>query len=246
MKRVLIAGAFALSFGGSALAADLPPPPAPPAPATYVPRVPDYNWTGIYIGGNFGAAYNQGQYCDPFGNCFSATNSTKFLGGGQVGGNYEFANGIVIGVEAMFDWAPNTGNSATITGLGGNTATFTVNNSWLTTVTGRLGYAWDRLLIYGKGGFAWVGSSNSNLTDVTTGLSVTGTTNNYGWTAGAGLEYAIWGSLSARVEYDYIGLNGATYGTPAGFASFPSDTFTGNNRNIQMVTLGINYKFGGW
>ena len=74
--------------------------------------------------------------------------------------------------------------------------------------------------------------------------AIAGTTNNYGWTAGAGLEYAFWNNWSARVEYDYIGLNGATYGTPAGFVSFPSDTFTGSNRNIQMVTLGINYKFG--
>jgi outer membrane immunogenic protein len=197
----------------------------------YVPTpVPYYNWTGIYIGGNLGFGMSSGSFSDPAGNTFSSAN-----------------NGVLVGVEAMFDWTPNSGNTATLTGAGGNLATLTNNNSWLTTVTGRLGYAWDRVLLYGKGGFAWVGSSNSNITDVTTGNSVTGTTNNYGWTAGAGLEYAFWNNLSARVEYDYIGLNGATYGTPATFASFPGDTFTGSKRNIQMVTLGLNYKFGfGW
>jgi outer membrane immunogenic protein len=247
MKRFWIAGAFALLIGGPALAADLPPPPAPMprAPATYVPAaVPYYNWTGIYVGGNLGFGFNHGSYTDAAGNSFGTQSNTKFLGGGQIGLNYEFGNGVVIGAEAMFDWTPNAANSATIVGAGGNTATLTINNSWLSTFTGRLGYAWDRVLVYGKGGFAWVGSSNSRVTDNTSGISVTGATNNYGWTAGLGVEYAVWGNLSARVEYDFVGLNGATFGTPAGFVSFPSDSFTGNNRNIQLVTLGLNYKFG--
>ena len=247
MKLIWVAaGAFALSIGGPALAADLPPPPAPPprAPATYVPvPVPYYNWTGFYIGGNLGGGFSSGSFSDPLGNTFTSPSNFKFLGGGQVGANYEFGNGFLIGVEAMFDWTPNSGNTATLTTPGG-AAALTINNSWLTTVTGRLGYAWDRLLIYGKGGFAYVGSSNSRLTDLTSGNSVTGTTSNYGWTAGAGLEYAFWNNWSARVEYDYIGLNNATYGVPVGPAFPPGDTFTGSNRNIQMVTLGINYKFG--
>ncbi len=246
MKRILVAGAFALSIGGPAFAADLPPPPAPPprAPATYVPApVPYYNWTGIYIGGNLGAGYGSGSFSGP-GATFTSQSNTHFLGGGQVGANYEFGNGVLIGAEAMFDWTPNSNNGSSVAGAGGSTATLTINNSWLTTVTGRLGYAWDRLLVYGKGGFAWVGSSNSRLTDSASGISVAGTTNNYGWTAGVGLEYAFWGNWSGRVEYDFIGLNGATFVTPAGFTSFPSTSFTGSGRNLQLVTLGINYKFG--
>ncbi len=58
MKRILWAGAIALVAGGQALAADLPPPVAPRAPATYVPTtVPVYNWSGIYIGANGGYAF---------------------------------------------------------------------------------------------------------------------------------------------------------------------------------------------
>ena len=250
MKRFWIAGAFALSVGGPALAADLPPPPGPMprAPATYIPAaVPYYNWTGFYIGGNLGGAFNQGSYSDPTGNTFSAANSFKFAGGGQIGANYEFANGALIGVEAMFDWFPNTSNTIAVT-LGppfaaGTAASATINNSWLTTVTGRLGYAWDRLLIYGKGGFAYVGASNSNVT--IGGVGVQTAASSYGWTAGVGLEYVVFGNLSARVEYDYVGLTNNTFGVPAGVGGLGApDQFTGNNRNIQLVTLGLNYKFG--
>ncbi len=52
----------------------------------------------------------------PLGNSFGTQSNTKFLGGGQIGANYEFGNGFLVGVEAMFDWAPNSANSATITG----------------------------------------------------------------------------------------------------------------------------------
>ena len=70
------------------------------------------------------------------------------MGGGQVGVNYEFCSGVVIGAEAMFDWLPNTTNTFNVTDGGPwcswpNTASATLNSRWLTTVTGKLGYAWD-------------------------------------------------------------------------------------------------------
>jgi hypothetical protein len=72
--------------------------------------------------------------------------------------------GAVIGAEAMFDWLPNTQNTITVTN-GANTANVTLNNRWLTTVTGKLGYAWGSfpVLLYGKGGGAWVGTSSPGL-----------------------------------------------------------------------------------
>src|SRR6476469_10280547 len=120
MKRILIliASAVAFAAGGQAFAADLPPPMAPPprAPAMYVPVVPLYNWTGFYIGGNVGASWNStGTISDTFGSTFGTTTNTSFLGGGQVGVNYEFWGGVVIGAEAMFDWVPNTSNTITVT-----------------------------------------------------------------------------------------------------------------------------------
>ena len=120
MKRLVLASvALCVGAGSAALAADLPPPyVAPPrAPATYVPVIPLYNWSGFYIGGNLGAGWNSGgSVSDTFGSTFTGSGqTTKFLGGGQVGVNYEFYGGVVIGAEAMFDWLPNTTNTFTAT-----------------------------------------------------------------------------------------------------------------------------------
>ena len=76
-----------------------------------------YNWSGFYVGGNLGAGWNSGgSVSDTFGSTFSGSGqTTKFLGGGQVGVNYEFCGGVVVGAEAMFDWLPNTTNTFTAT-----------------------------------------------------------------------------------------------------------------------------------
>jgi outer membrane immunogenic protein len=82
------------------------------------------------------------------------------------------------------------------------------NGRWLTTATGRVGLAADRLLGYIKGGGAWVGSNNLTLTNLTSGGSVSignGNTNT-GWVAGAGIEWAFANNWTAKLEYDYVGL----------------------------------------
>ena len=254
MKRLAFAVTALSIVGGNALAADILPPPAPPprAPAAYIPIAPPYNWSGFYIGGNLGAAWNSGgSVSDTFGSTFSGSGqTTKFVGGGQVGVNYEFWGGVVIGAEAMFDALPNTTNTFNaIEGPGGGpfagtTASATLNSRWLTTATGKLGYAWDRVLLYGKGGGAWVGSDNPNLTvgGVPTTLT-SSTTTNSGWTAGVGIEWAFAGPWSARVEYDFIGLQNRSITVAGG--PFVGDTINFNNRNISLLTAGLNYKFGG-
>jgi outer membrane immunogenic protein len=255
MKRILIASALALAAGGQALAADLPPPPPMPrAPATYIPVAPYYNWTGFYIGGNLGAAFTSASFSDTLGSTFTNSSNTTFLGGGQVGVNYEFWGGVVVGAEAMFDWAPNQNNTVTATlpaaapgALSGATATATINNRWLSTATGKLGYAWDRVLLYGKGGGAWVGQNNTNLTAAGVPFTLSSSSNNnLGWTAGVGVEWAFWGTWSARAEYDYIALNNQTYNVTAAGGGAVLDTITAKTRTINMVTAGVNYKFGPW
>jgi outer membrane immunogenic protein len=251
MKRVALAVALSTVAGTVALAADLPPPPAPPprAPATYVPApMAVYNWTGFYIGGNLGLGWNGGSYSDPAGRSFSSSGTNvKFLGGAQAGFNYEFAGGFLLGAEADFDFRPNSANTTNAINVPGGTASLTVNNGWLITLTGRLGYAFDRFLPYAKGGFAWVGSNNNSInltpTGGTTASFGAGNNQNYGWTVGAGVEWAFWGNVSARLEYDYIGLNSQTISVPGTAAILAGDSFTGSSRSIQMVNLGLNYKF---
>ena len=100
----------------------------PRAPATYVPiAAPYYNWTGFYIGGNLGAGFSNGSFSDTLVSTFSTSSTTQFLGGGQVGANYEFWGGVVIGAEAMFDWLPNSKNTVTAntSGLRGITGSAT-------------------------------------------------------------------------------------------------------------------------
>jgi len=253
MKRLAFAVALSVGAGTAALAADLPPPaPMPRAPATYVPVVaPPYNWSGFYIGGNLGAGWNGGgSVSDTFGSTFSGSGQTvKFLGGGQVGVNYQFWGGVVIGAEAMFDWLPNTTNTFNAIGGGpatGNIASATLNNRWLTTATGKLGYAWDRVLLYGKAGGAWVGQQNPTLTVNNLPAAVAGSsTNNFGWTAGVGVEWAFYGGWSARAEYDFVQLQNQSLTVPATGGPFGGDVININNRNINLFTAGINYKFGG-
>jgi outer membrane immunogenic protein len=236
-----------LAIPVAASAADLKPAPV----YTKAPMVaPVFSWTGFYIGGNLGGAWAHRNVTDSlFGLNFSnGTNNGVFIGGGQIGGNYQF-NNFVVGVEGSFDWAANNNNTTTgivVPGLGGNTIQVTSNNTWITTLAGRLGVAYDRVLFYGKGGGAWVGNNSFTVTNVTTGASITGSNSNTtsGWLAGAGIEWAFANSWTLKFEYDYIGLSGRTFTVPAGSPFLVGDTFTTGNSNIQMATVGVNFLFG--
>ena len=212
-----------------------------------------YNWTGPYIGGNIGAAW-QGlsgtSFSDTLGSTFTAPTNVQFMGGGQAGVNYQFWDGVVIGAEVMFDWLPSTQNAQITATAPDGTAAFidTINNRWLTTATGRLGYAWDRVLFYGKGGGAWVGGAGSS--GMTVGgapVALTSSSNSdFGWTAGFGLEWAFWNNWSLRAEYDYIGLSNQSFTVAPGPTTFGGDVITFNDRSISTMTVALNYKFGGW
>ena len=109
-KSVALALALSVAATSAALAADLPAPP----PVYYKEPPIVYNWTGFYIGGNIGAAWSGlsgGNFSDTIDSTFTAPTNVQFMGGGQIGVNYEFWGGVVIGAEAMFDWLPNTVNA---------------------------------------------------------------------------------------------------------------------------------------
>jgi outer membrane immunogenic protein len=142
MKQRLIAGAFALSVGGQAVAADLPSPMAPKAPAAYVPTtaVPVYNCSGVYLGINGGYAVAQSVWADPA--VFAGTGPFSMDGvqiGGTIGANYQWGH-FVLGIEGDGDWTKQKGTIS--------------RSDWLATVRGRAGYAFDRILLYGTGGAA--------------------------------------------------------------------------------------------
>src|SRR5262249_45294817 len=200
--RIALAVALSVGAAATALAADVPAPPASPV---YVPVPPSlYDWTGIYFGANLGADWSRGNFSDAAGNTFTTTSNSQFLGGGQLGVNYQFWGRVVIGAEGVFDWFPNSSNSSTATALNGNAATVTINNRWLTTATGRLGYTWDRVLLYGKAGGAWVGGSSPGLTINGVPALLFGNTINFGWPGGLGVEWAF--GTAGRREPSTISL----------------------------------------
>jgi outer membrane immunogenic protein len=238
LTSLLLGASFAAN------AADLPPA-MPRAPVAYMPvAAPVFSWTGFYIGGNLGGGWNRGNVVDSaFGVNFTNGNSTSFLGGGQVGGNYQIG-AFVIGAEAVFDWFANNNNSDNGTTVpGGAILRVSANDRWVTTVAARFGYAWDHALFYGKAGGGWVGAGNFAVTNVGTGASVAfnnGNTNT-GWLVGAGVEYAFTQNWTAKLEYDYLALNNASYTVTV--PGVGPDTFTNGGRNVQTLTVGVNYLF---
>lgn len=232
----------------AASAADLKPaPPVYKAP----PMMPVFSWTGFYIGGNIGGAWDNTTISDGlFGLSFNNGNNGVFVGGGQVGFNYQVSN-VVFGLEGDFDWAANNNNTVTgVIGPLGHTFTASANDRWMATIAGRLGYAFDRWLLYVKGGGGWVGADSFTVTDLTTGASVTAGSSNSvsGWLFGGGFEWAFANNWSLRAEYDYLGLSGRSLTIPATFpvVALHGDTFTTGRNNVQMATVGINYRFGAY
>jgi outer membrane immunogenic protein len=225
-KQTLIGLTFIVSFGlaasaGSASAADLALPAAAPAA---------YNWTGLYLGINAGYASATNTETLNGGGLggSGSVNLPAFAGGLQVGGNYQ-AGSLVLGFEADFDAL--TANQSIAFGP----LTGTAQVPWLGTLRGRVGWAFDRYLVYATAGGAG-GELRSNLN--LTGIGGTSATDTFGaWTAGGGLEVGITGALSARLEYLYLQSDSVSIvvnGPPA---------VTADNRvRDSMVRAGLNYR----
>jgi outer membrane immunogenic protein len=184
-------------------------------------------------------------WSDSFGDSFSNAQKAVFAGGGQVGANYQF-NWLVVGVEADFDWLANNSNSSNavfVPGVG--SLQFSANDRWMTTLAGRVGVAANNWLFYAKGGGGWVGVNNPTLTNVTTGgsISVSNSNSNSGWLAGAGIEWAFAPNWTAKIEYDFLGLNNSSLTVPVGTPLIGGDVITVTNRDVQTLTVGINYLF---
>ncbi len=235
-KGLGAAALVALLCASPALAADLSRPvytKAPPA------APPPFSWTGFYIGANIGGAWANGNLVDNFTGASFGFDPAGFIGGGQAGFNYQI-NQFVFGVEGDID-----GTTISQTGVGIPTGIGTLqghdSTDWIATLTGRVGIAWDRWLWYAKGGGAWVQES-ATITNQTTGVSVGNSTTLDGWTAGVGVEWAFFDQWSAKLEYDYIGLNDWS---PATSNIFVNDFLTLHS-HVQEFKAGINYRFGGW
>src|SRR6187399_1721467 len=186
-----------------ASAADLPrkAPPAPPPP-------PPLTWTGCYIGANLGGAWGRFRVEGPFGgSAEQSTNNAGFAGGGQIGCDYQFAGGWVIGFRNMFDGTTNsrdrTFTVTTATGTATGAAEF--HNRWFDALTGRIGYSWQpNSLLYFQGGAVWSRvEADLFLTDGVTVVAGSFSDTKTGWTVGGGWEYRFSPNWSVFIEGNY-------------------------------------------
>jgi outer membrane immunogenic protein len=172
-----------------------------------------------------------------------------FIGGGQLGYNWQVLPQYVIGIEWLFDGTDIRGSGNGVT-IGNALVTGSLHHDWVSTVTARFGYAANHWLFYGKAGAAWVQNSSTVSALFPNGAfgSVSGTNTSTGWTAGAGIEYGFAPNWTVKLEWDYIGLdNWNLDATPLVTVNPLVRTFVGDSfelhHNINMLTVGVNYIF---
>jgi len=258
-------------IAGNGAAADLPRK----APALMVAQA--YSWTGCYVGGHVGYGWGRSDVTEsnwsigPGGSAYltSTLESDGAVYGGQLGCNYQFASGGLVG-----NWVVGIQGDFAGTSIRGDvgdplndyfasgsqpTGTLGMKTKWLASVTGRLGVTgWNnRALFYAKGGVAWVKNewdlSASAYCGIYSDIGGCGPSslkdNRTGWTAGGGIEWVILPSSprwTALVEYDYYRFNGTGSSRLAGVEfSDPRNAIILGDRNIQTVKFGVNYKLFG-
>jgi outer membrane immunogenic protein len=242
MKKSLLAGVSlgALALASGAQAADMAVAPVYKAPVA----VPVWSWTGFYVGANVGGASARTRISNPSGgillpNTSFNSNQSGVIGGLQAGYNWQF-NSLVVGIEGDIS-AASLGRSTSAVPLSFNpTDTFSGNMTALGTVRGRIGWAFDRLLIYGTGGVAFANLRDQYLdTNFPAPGSTSATSSATGWTAGGGVEYALWGNWTARAEYLHVG-----FPTRNASGTIVATTYTfAFKDSVDIGRVGINYKF---
>lgn len=237
--RLLAAAGVSLLAVATASAADLPSRRYAPAAAP-VAFVPAFTWTGFYVGlqGGYQWATTKGSY-----NTIPAGVATNYsydpsgwMIGGHVGYNYQI-NQFVFGVEGDVEWADLKATRRSVV-----PATFNRTNvDWQASLRARAGVAFDRALIYATAGVAYAEVNYSFGTTVG-GVPVAPALLSYskdkwGWTVGAGVEYAFTNNLTGRVEYRYT-----DFGRVTGVSAINAVTDSAK-LNAHAVRAGISYKF---
>ena len=248
MKKLLLGSAAlaVLAICGPAWAADMPRK-APAATPAVAPAAPAVTWTGCYVGGNMGGGWALKDWANPSTDLVDdggpGDRGTAalggFVGGGQIGCDYQFAGSWVVGIQGMFDGADLKGD---IFDSVDSNLDLTTRIDWFATVTGRLGYALIPTgLLYVKGGVAWVRDRHAVL-DQSLGVTVErADSTRTGWTAGVGFEYMFLPNWSAFVEYDYMGFGTKTVPFTAPDSSFSESWDI--RQNVQAVLVGLNFRF---
>jgi outer membrane immunogenic protein len=245
MKKFLLGAVGLVALGmAPASAADLAARPYTKAPPMVAAL---YDWSGFYLGlnGGWGSSRKCWDFTTPAGALVAPEgchNATGGVAGGQIGYRWQSA-AWVFGIEGQGDWANLRGS---------NISTFAPafsNQSKVDAfglITGQVGYAWNTVLLYVKGGAAVTADRfNVNTTFGNVLVASTGDQTRWGGTVGAGLEYAFAPNWSAALEYDHLfmGTKTSTFTTIAA-----PGIFFGTDRirqDVDLVTVRVNYRWGG-
>jgi outer membrane immunogenic protein len=232
-KKMLLAAVSLVALGAAApaVAADLAARPYTKAPPAMVAAI--YDWSGFYIGINGGGGSAHASWdVNGFGR-----DSSNDASGGTVGGQigYRWQSGqFVFGIEGQGNWADFSGSTVGV--LTGNTNTTKIDSFGL--ITGQVGYAWNNVLLYVKGGAAVVGTNYEATFAGVQQASASAT--RWGGTVGAGIEFGFAPNWSIGAEYNHIFLGGdQSFLLPGGIATLNV------KQDVDMGLVRLNYKFGG-
>jgi len=248
MKRSLIAvlGLIAVATA-SARAADLPAKVYPKAPAA-----PEalYDWSGFFIGANAGGGSGPRCWTNSFAGgaptipsvSEGCNDATGTLLGGQIGYRWQSANW-VFGVEAQGDWANLSGSNASLL----LTAPQVTNQSKINGLglfTGQIGYAWNNVLWFVKGGGAVTSEKYNGMTTATGVVFDQASETRFGGTVGTGVEIGFAPNWSVGAEFDYV----FTGTKVLNFNAVPTAVLSRTEsiqQNLVIGLLRVNYRFGG-
>jgi outer membrane immunogenic protein len=234
-------------------------------PRKAVPAATVFSWTGFYVGGHAGYGWSDNDvavsFVDP-GSVASVARTVAagaiptrfdldrsgFIGGGQIGYNYQFNPNWVIGVEAdisFTDWKRSQTINTAVPAFFPISAFATHDTDWFGTARLRLGYAASNWLFYGTGGVAF-GQNSYGYGQRTIGgpvnIAATSSSTDIGWSAGGGIEYG-WSNWTVRAEYLHYDLGDQSFSVPLNINPAVSFSPTFQNKG-DIVRLGVNYRFG--
>jgi len=262
MKKFLLSATALIALTGAASAADLP---SRYAPAPVVAAAPVFTWTGFYAGVNAGYAWGDSEVsatsADPdfFGALEVAgfgrsSDEGSFAGGAQIGYNYQIGSAVV-GLEADINYLNLNDHYETSVSeaFSGSVFTDTLRAGhkvqWVGTLRARLGFTpAERLMVYATGGLAYgsVKSHTSFTSDLNSdqffNFNGSNSDTRWGWTIGAGAEYAFTNNLSLKGEYLYVDLDSKHYAATT--PEFPGVTYSVKDEtSFHVVRAGLNYRF---
>ncbi|MBR1219141.1 porin family protein [Bradyrhizobium sp. U87765 SZCCT0131] len=248
----IVGSVFALAgaafAAGSASAADLPAKVYRKAPPMVVQA---YNWTGFYAGVNAGVGFGRSTTqaaigAPPVGFPTSRLGGLGGFGGGQIGYNWQYGDllglgNIVLGVETDIQGGSlKDSRTCEVTCLNGTGLAFNQKLDWFGTARGRIGLATGSVLTYFTGGFAY-GNVKTTVTDLSNpALATTFGSTRTGWTVGSGVEAALGGNWTGKIEYLYVDL-----GTQNGAALLPNAYAYSSQIREHIFRVGLNYRIGG-